>query len=115
MVVSLMFCSGAAVEDGGFLCRADLSWEVHALINCHVHFFQEDAVSWNSTSLINFNDITDNQLSHLNGNASTVGTSEHWNNRIVDLILETEELLLLYPVAGARDQSCKQQTSINSE
>jgi hypothetical protein len=85
----------------GLLGDFSLTSKVHALINHNIHFFNENAVSWNSASLINVDDVSNNYILDLNRLACSKCTSVNGNGCVVNLVFEAEILSLLNPVTKA--------------
>ena len=83
--------------------------EVQGLIDCDVHFFNQDAVSRDAISHPEFHDVSYNDVSHWDLGNGAVGSSKNGNSLVVDLILERQILSLLDPVTGGRDDSREQE------
>ena len=90
-------------------------WEVILLINCDVHLFDQDAIGWDSVSLIKVNNISDNNFSNWDVFNGTVSTSVNIDSLVVDFFSELQELSLFPPVAETRDKADEQKTGINGQ
>ena len=88
--------------------------EVILLVNCNIHFINQNAISWNSISLLKINDISYNQISDWNFFHSSVGTSVDTDFLIVNFFSELQELSFFPPVAQTCNQADKQKTGVNS-
>lgn len=77
---------------------------VHGLVNHNVHLVNEDAVSWHAITLLNVNDVTDDEIFELDGVCGAVGSSINNDLLLVHLVLQTKELFVLAVVADGTDQ-----------
>lgn len=84
---------------------------VHALVNHHVHLFEQKAVCWDTISLLQVDDIANNKISNLNGHASSIGASLDGNHLVVDFVFELKELLLFFPVTSRGNSGSKKDTT----
>lgn len=85
------------------------------MVQSDVHFLQEDAVSWYAVTLLNVNDVANDEVSHSDRLASTEGTSVDSDGLVVDLILELEVLSLLDPIATGGNEGGKEKTTVNGQ
>lgn len=74
------------------------SWEVNRLVNPHVHFFNNNAIGWNSISHSQLNDVSDHELPDWNLGNCAVSTPVNSYLLVIDLVLQIEVLPLLNPI-----------------
>jgi len=79
---------------------------IETLIDCNVHFLNQDAISWNSVSLMNINNITNNQFLDWNRSCCTVSSFVYSNLLSIDLLSEFKELLFFNPVTNSWNHTC---------
>jgi len=73
-------------------------WEVVLLINCDVHLFDQDAISWDSVSLLKIDNISDYNFSDSNLFNCSVSSSVDTNFLVVDFFSELQKLSFFPPV-----------------
>jgi len=88
---------------------------VHALVNCDVHFVNEDAISWHTISLVNIHNISNNEFPNRNTLNGSKCSPAYCNLLVIDLVFETQELSLLDPIAETSDEGTKHDTRIDCE
>ena len=86
--------------------------KVHTLINSDVHFFNEDAVSWHTITLVDIHDVSNNKISDWNALNCPEGTPIHRNALFIDLVFQLKELTLFYPVGEASNKAAKHDTTV---
>lgn len=62
---------------------------VLCLVDSDRHLFNQNAISGNTITLLNLDNIANYKMFHPDGLCSTVSTSEHYNFLLVDFVLET--------------------------
>jgi len=87
-----------------------LVFVVHGLVHGNVHLFDQDAVGWDAVSLLNMDDVANNQMAQFDGLSGSEGTSIHRDFLFVDLILEAQELLVLAVVANRGNDGLGKET-----
>lgn len=105
----------ALLPRGLLLFNTCVAWIVHALVNLDVHFFDKNAVSWYSISLLDINKITYYKFSYWDGVACSMGSTVHYDSLIVDFIFKFQELELFNVVTDSGHNSCEDQTTIDSQ
>jgi len=92
---------------GLFFFDTGVSWIVHALVNFNVHFLNENAISWNSISLLNINQVADNKFSDGDGMTGSMSSSINNYGLVINFILKLQELKLLDVITDGRHQGSK--------
>jgi len=90
-------------------------WEVVLLIDSDVHLFDQEAISWDSVSLLKINNITNNEFSNWDFFNGSVSTSVDTNFLIVDFFSKLQKLSFFPPVTETCDKADKQKTSVDSQ
>ena len=86
-----------------------LKWiEELELVDLHVHFLKQQAVSWDTVSLAKHDNITNDDILVQDCLGGAHGAAEHIAGICLDLILEPQELLLFAPITERLDQTCEQ-------
>ena len=85
------------------------------LIDAHIHLLNEQAVSWDTVSLVEEDDITDNEVTRVNGLGGTRLTAKDSYFFINNFLLEPQELLLLAPVAESLDRGSKEHGEVDRD
>jgi len=83
------------------------------MINGDVHLFNQDAISWDSVTLLKIDNISDNELGNWDFLNGTISTSVDLNPLIVDFFPKLQELSFFLPVTETCDDTDKHQTSVN--
>ena len=71
---------------------------IHALVNGDVHLVDQDAISRHAITLVNINNISNNEFPNRNTLNCSKCSSANGNVLVVDFVFETQELFLLNPV-----------------
>jgi hypothetical protein len=82
-------------------------WEVVLLINSDVHLFDQDAISWDSVTLLKINNITDNEFSDWDFFNGSVSTSIDTNFLFVNFFSKLQKLSFFPPVTETCDKADK--------
>lgn len=98
MVVSFLLSKSVVFRL--FFINFCLIWEVHALVNNKSYLINDYAVSWDSVALIEVYNIANNQISNQDSSRSSIGSPVDSNLLVIDLVFESEELLLFDIVAN---------------
>jgi hypothetical protein len=83
------------------------------LINLHVHLFNEHAVSRHTVTLIEDDDVTDNEVFDVDSLRGTVLATEDDTLLIHDFGAESEELLLFTPITEGLDHAGEANSDID--
>jgi hypothetical protein len=92
------------------LLDKDVFLVIEALIHCQVNLVQYNAVSRHSISLVDLNNISNNEFTNKDRCGSAKGTPVHCHLLVVDLILELEMLPFFDPIADRSEGASKHQT-----
>lgn len=104
------------IQKGFFLRDESLfGHAVEALIDFHVHLLKQEAIGGDTIPLLEVDNVTDDELSDRNGNACAVGAPVNCYLLAVHLILELQELLLLFPVTARGNEGCEENTTEDCE
>lgn len=95
------------------LFNADVIAMVHSFICCDVHFLNKNAVSRDTVSLLNMNDVTNNKILNSDGLSRSEGTSVNDDHFLVFLILQTQELLVFTMITNCCNQIGNKDTKEN--
>jgi len=80
----------------------------HGCILLHIHLFDEEAVSWDTVTLGEENDVTDNELLDEDVLRGARLATEDGHFLIHDLLAESQELFLFAPVTESLDGSSEE-------
>ena len=83
------------------------------MVNLHVHLLDEHAVSRHTVTLIEDDDVTNNEVFDVDSLRSTVLATEDNTFLIHDFGAESQELLLLTPIAEGLDQAGESNSDID--
>ena len=75
------------------------------LVNLHIHFLNEEAVSGATVTLVKKDNVTNDEVLNIDGLGGSVGTTEDGNFFVHNFLTEAQKLLLFTPVAEGLDQS----------
>jgi len=89
------------------------TWVVELMINGDVHLFNQDAISWDSVTLLKIDNISDNELGDWNFLNGSISTSVDTNLLVVDFFPELQELSFFLPVTETCDDADKHKTGVN--
>ena len=87
---------------------------VGLLVNGHIHFFDQQAVSWDAVSGGENKDVTNDEVVDKHGLGGTVLASENGAGFSHDLSSEAEELLLLSVVAKGSDEGGEEDSEVDA-
>jgi len=83
------------------------------MINGDVHLFNQDAISWDSVTLLKIDNISDNELGDWDFLNGSISTSVDTNLLVVDFFPELQELSFFLPVTETCDDADKHKTGVN--
>jgi hypothetical protein len=89
------------------------TWVVELMINGDVHLFNQDAISWDSVTLLKIDNISDNELGDWNFLNGSISTSVDTNLLVVDFFPEVQEVSFLLPVTETCDDADKHKSGVN--
>jgi len=92
------------------LLDEDVFLVIEALIHCQVNLVQYNAVSRHAISLVNLNNISNNELTNKDRCGSAKGTPIHCDLLVVDLVLELEMLAFFDVIADCGKGASEHQT-----
>ena len=73
---------------------------VHGLVNCNIHLFNQNAVGWNSISLLDVNDVANHQVLNPNGISCSVGPAVNCHLLFIYFVFESQKLFVFTVVAN---------------
>lgn len=68
------------------------------LVDSHIHLFEEEAVSGDAVTLVDKDDVTDDEVGYVDGLGCAVLTTQYCHLFVHDLFAESQELLLFAPI-----------------
>jgi len=83
------------------------------LVDAHVHLLNEQTVSRHAVALLQKDDVTDDQVLHIDCRGGAILAAKYSGFLIHDLRSQTQELPLLAPVAEGLDQAGENDCEIN--
>lgn len=111
LLVVICLMEVGVVLEGFLFGNLTISGIVHALINHQVHLFEQKAVRWDTISLLELDDVTNNYIFNKNADASSIGASLNGNLLVVNLVFELKELLFFFPVTSRCYSGSKKDTA----
>ena len=86
---------------------------VHALVNEHVHLFNEKTVSWNLVSGLQEDDVTNDKLRGEDSLGGSRLASQNSDLLVLNLTCQSEELLLLTPITKGLDEASEGHSKVD--
>lgn len=86
-----------------------------SLVDVHIHFLDKEAISGDTVTLVEEDDIAYNEIFAIDSLGSAVLTTQNSDFLVHDLGLEAQELLFFAPVAEGLDKGGKEDGKVDGD
>jgi len=81
----------------------------------HIHLLDEEAVSWDTVTLVKEDDVTDDEVLDIDSLGGAILATQDGDFLVHDFGLETQELLLFAPITESLDHSGKEDSEVDGD
>ena len=106
------------VAIGALLHSVVRSWHIRVdllLVDMHIHFLDQDAVSGDAIALVEEDDVANNDILRVDSLGGAVLATKYDNLLILNLVLQAQELLLFTPVTEGLDHGGKEDGEVDGD
>ena len=115
MIINFIIIFWILNDSRWFFFNTFCVFSVFGFIYCDVHFFNQNAISWDNITLLNWNDISNNEIFNKNLIFNTILTSIDGHSCVVNFVLNLEELFFLFVFCISTNKCSQNYTTINSQ